>query len=134
MTRVLSTAEQADVVAERDRLAWNLPSPSASATAHAPPTPPARIGLATVPALDVNGPAQDATVQRVLDWQGFLARYYPGRRRHDLEALTGYGAYRSSEGVDVPSAGEVARVGVPEPASPESTATDSWEDEGGTAR
>ena len=46
MTRVLSTAGQADVVAERDRVAWNLPSPSASATAHAPPTPAARTHLA----------------------------------------------------------------------------------------
>jgi hypothetical protein len=134
MTRVLSTAEQADVVAERDRVAWNLPGSSARATAHAPPTPAARNGLAAVPALDIDGPAQDATVEHDLDWQGFLSRYYPGRRRHDFEALTAYGVYRSSGGVDVRPAGEVARLGESEPVPPESTATDSWEDEGGAAR
>ena len=104
MTRVLSTAEQADVVAARN-------------------------GLAAVPALDIDGPAQDATVQHDLDWQGFLSRYYPGRRRHDFEALTAYGVYRSSGGVGGRPAGDVARLG----ATPESTATDSWEDEGGAA-
>jgi hypothetical protein len=134
MTRVLSTAEQADMVAERDRVAWNLPGSLATATAHAPPTPPARNGLAAVPALDVDDLAQDATAEHDLDWQAFLSRYYPGRRRHDFEALTAYGVYRSSGGVDGRSAGEVARPGETEPASPESTATDSWEDEGGAAR
>jgi hypothetical protein len=29
-----------------------------------------------------------------LDWEEFSARYFPGRRRHDLEALTAYSAYR----------------------------------------
>ena len=125
MTRVLSTAGQADVVAERDRVAWNLPSPSASATAHAPPTPAARTHLAAVPALDVDVD---------LDWEGFLSRYYPGRRRHDFEALTAYGVYRSSGGVAVPPAGELVRLGESETVSPESTETDSWEDEGGAAQ
>jgi hypothetical protein len=134
MTRVLSTAERADEVGERDRVAWNLPGSSATATAHVPPTPPARNGRAAVPALDVDDLAQDATVQHDLDWQDFLSRYYPGRRRHDFEALTAYGVYRSSGGVDGRSAGEVARLRETEPASPESTATESWEDEGGAAR
>ena len=131
MTRVLSTAELADEVGERDRVAWNLPGSSASATARAPTTPPARNGLAAVP--DPDGSAQDATVQHDLDWHAFLARYYPGRRRHDFEALTAYGVYRSSGGAEG-SAGEVARLGETRPAAPESTATDSWEDEGGAAR
>ena len=131
MTRVLSTAEQADEVAERDRVAWNLPGSSAGATAQAPRTPPARNGLAAVPAVDIDGPAQDATAQHDLDWQGFLSRYYPGRPRHDFEALTAYRVYRSSGDVDGRSAGEAARLGEIEP---ESTATDSWEDEGGAAR
>ena len=26
-----------------------------------------------------------------LDWQAFSAAYFPGRRRHDLEALAAYG-------------------------------------------
>ena len=134
MTRVLSTAERADDVAERDRVAWNLPGSSATATAHAPPTPSARNGLAAVPALDVDDVAQDAAAEHDLDWQAFLSRYYPGRRRHDFEALTAYGVYRSSGGVDVRPAGEVARLGESELAPPESTATDSWEDEGGAAR
>jgi len=30
-----------------------------------------------------------------LDWESFHARYFPDRRRHDLEALTAYGTYRS---------------------------------------
>jgi hypothetical protein len=31
-----------------------------------------------------------------LDWQGFSGRYFPGRGRHDLEALASYAAYRLS--------------------------------------
>ena len=29
-----------------------------------------------------------------LDWDAFSARYFPGRRRHDFEAIDAYGAYR----------------------------------------
>jgi hypothetical protein len=29
-----------------------------------------------------------------LDWDAFAARYFPDRRRHDLEAVAAYGAYR----------------------------------------
>ena len=35
-----------------------------------------------------------------LDWQAFSVTYFPGRRRHDLEALTAYGAYRRSRTLD----------------------------------
>jgi hypothetical protein len=35
-----------------------------------------------------------------LDWQSFSAAYFPGRRRHDLEALTAYDFYRRSHAVD----------------------------------
>jgi hypothetical protein len=31
-----------------------------------------------------------------LDWSGFVTECFPGRRPHDLEALTAYEAYRSS--------------------------------------
>jgi hypothetical protein len=31
-----------------------------------------------------------------LDWYAFVHRYFPGRRRHDLEALKAYEAYRSA--------------------------------------
>jgi hypothetical protein len=30
-----------------------------------------------------------------LDWSAFSTRFFPGRRRHDLEALRAYGAYRN---------------------------------------
>ena len=35
-----------------------------------------------------------AGVGEKLDWDAFSARYFPGRRRHDLDAVAGYGAYR----------------------------------------
>jgi hypothetical protein len=55
-----------------------------------------------------------------LDWQAFSARYFPGRPRHDLEALTAYGAYR--------------RLRVVAPASEgTSPALEAWEDDGGPA-
>ena len=28
-----------------------------------------------------------------LDWEAFSKRYFPGRRRHDMEAVTAYAAY-----------------------------------------
>jgi hypothetical protein len=28
-----------------------------------------------------------------LDWDGFSARYFPGARRHDMEATSAYDAY-----------------------------------------
>jgi hypothetical protein len=31
-----------------------------------------------------------------LEWYAFASRYFPGRRRHDLEALKAYEAYRSA--------------------------------------
>jgi hypothetical protein len=35
-----------------------------------------------------------AGVGEKLDWDAFSARYFPGRRRHDLEAVAAYGAYK----------------------------------------
>lgn len=87
MSQVLATAERAEVAAELDRVAWNLPRR---------------------PVQGIAGPNHGATVQHGLDWQGFLALYFPGRRRHDLEALTAYGAYRSSPDVDEPDRTEGA--------------------------
>ena len=68
----------------------------------------------------------------VLDWQGFCAAYFPARRRHDLEAVAAYGAYRRSHEVGERS---------PDAAGPTtramngagSTALRDWEDEGGAA-
>lgn len=78
MTRVLTAAERARIVAERERLAWNLPRPVA-------------------PSPHVAGPiADEAPARQRLDWQSFLALYFPDRRRHDFEALAAYGEYRST--------------------------------------
>jgi hypothetical protein len=54
-----------------------------------------------------------------LEWREFSAAYFPGRRRHDMQALTAYGAYKRSQ--------------VAEPPAPEATgpALEAWEDEGG---
>ena len=31
-----------------------------------------------------------------VEWDAFSSRYFPGRRRHDLEALKAYETYRSA--------------------------------------
>jgi hypothetical protein len=61
---------------ERDRKAWNLPRPTAKPVPHGSP--------------GSTGPIAEPS----LDWQGFLAAHFPGRQRHDLEALVAYSAYR----------------------------------------
>jgi hypothetical protein len=86
MSRAVTAAGHAElsgVDRERNREAWNLPRQPAT----------------------TNG--QASAVPAGLDWQAFLARRFPGRQRHDLEALTAYGAYRSSRGV--PEGGSHAR-------------------------
>ena len=35
-----------------------------------------------------------AGVGEKLDWDAFSARYFPGRKRHDLDAVAAYGAYK----------------------------------------
>jgi hypothetical protein len=35
-----------------------------------------------------------AGVGEKLDWDAFSARYFPGRRRHDLDAVAAYGTYK----------------------------------------
>jgi hypothetical protein len=39
-------------------------------------------------------PLRAAEAAEALDWEAFSSRYFPGRRRHDMEALTAYAAYR----------------------------------------
>jgi hypothetical protein len=67
-----------------------------------------------------------AEVPGGLDWQRFRAAYFPGSRRHDLEAIAAYGAYKRVRAVE-PSSEDVeatnGRTG--------STALQGWEDEGG---
>lgn len=56
-----------------------------------------------------------------LDWQGFVARFYPTSARHDFRVLKAYDVYRKSlpaEQPDRPRDAEALRV---------------WEDEGGAA-
>jgi len=67
-----------------------------------------------------------------LDWQSFCSAYFPGRRRHDLEALIAYGAWRRSHELDARSSDEPARIEAARgQAGP--TAVHDWEDEGGAA-
>jgi len=53
-----------------------------------------------------------------IDWEGFRARFFPGYRRHDFDALAAYESYRN----DVDAAAQVAR-----------SETERWEGEGGAA-
>jgi hypothetical protein len=50
------------------------------------------------PASAIDGSVEAAPAG--LDWQAFSTRNFPRRRRHDLEALRAYGAYkeRADEG------------------------------------
>jgi hypothetical protein len=66
-----------------------------------------------------------------LDWQAFAARYFPERRRHDLEVLTAYGAYKmarrdnelSVTHENTPARSDGRKAG--------SAAVQVWEEEGG---
>ena len=65
------------------------------------------------------------------DWEGFRDRFFPGLRRHDLDALAAYESYRN----DVDGAVHVARSenaqrgkGEEPPAAAD---TERWEGEGG---
>jgi hypothetical protein len=63
----------------------------------------------------------EAETKDALDWARFTAAYFPGRRRHDMEALTAYGTYRRARvSRDRPS-GDVQQT----------AALAVWEDEGG---
>ena len=74
-----------------------------------------------------------ADVPGDLDWQTFAAANFPGRRRHDLEALAAYSVYRRSREVGERSSAEPARIEAG-PGQTGSTALHDWEDEGGAAR
>jgi hypothetical protein len=56
-----------------------------------------------------------------LDWQEFSSAHFPGRRRHDMKALTAYGAYKRLQVADEPASEEAG------------LALRAWEDEGGPA-
>lgn len=48
-------------------------------------------GLGAVRGAPLLSAAENA---EALDWDAFSNRYFPGRRRHDLEALTAYAAHK----------------------------------------
>jgi hypothetical protein len=77
--------------------------------------------------------ASSTDVPDGLDWQAFPAAYFAGRRRHDLEALGAYGAYRRSQAVDERLSEASARTEEAESGPAGSTALQDWEDEGGAA-
>ena len=39
-------------------------------------------------------PLRAAEAAEALDWEAFSNRYFPGRGRHDMEALTAYATYK----------------------------------------
>jgi hypothetical protein len=67
-----------------------------------------------------------------LDWEAFSAAYFPGQRRHDLQAISAYGTYRRSRVIDERSAQTAARLEEAEGTSAGTAAVDTWEDEGGS--
>jgi len=69
-----------------------------------------------------------------LDWQAFSAAYFPRRRRHDLEALVAYGAYRHLRIVDESSSDDADSLAEAEGDAGGAPALQAWEDEGGAAR
>jgi hypothetical protein len=83
----------------------------------------------------------------LLEWEAFTARYFPSSRRHDLDALAAYGAYRTAFAQAPPRTAPPSRRVRPTPrrrpfrsvtpaivgrkTSPASRALASWEWEGG---
>ncbi len=66
-----------------------------------------------------------------LDWRAFSAAYFPERRRHDLEAVAAYGAYRRSHSGAALSSDELVRTETGRGAAG-APALRNWEDEGGS--
>jgi hypothetical protein len=60
-----------------------------------------------------------------LDWDAFTAGFFPGRHKHDHDALVAYGAYRRGEGTPT------ANVSVADRDVEDGDALEAWEDEGG---
>lgn len=65
-----------------------------------------------------------------LDWQAFSAAYFPGRHRHDLEAMTAYSAYRRAPVVEQRTPEDADRAEQTDDTTL-SRALRTWEDEGG---
>ena len=82
----------------------------------------------------VSAVASSADAPDGLDWQTFTAAYFPGRHRHDLEAITAYAAYRRSHTLDERPSSEATRMEDAESSEAGSTGLQDWEDEGGAMR
>lgn len=111
MTRAREVVDQAVVNArewERDRKAWNLPPRPVGTDSHTSPSSPEPFRRSRRAA------SRMRHVRDGLDWQHFSHAYFPARRRHDLEALVAYAAYRRRS-----------------PEESETTSLDAWESEGG---
>ena len=76
---------------------------------------------------------KEPTMPAELDWEGFVAAYFPGSRRHDLKAISAYCAYKRSGVVDGQSPTEASVSEAAERISSRATAVEAWEDEGGAA-
>jgi hypothetical protein len=68
-----------------------------------------------------------------LDWQAFSAAYFQGSRRHNLEAIVAYGAYKRSLGAGEQQPSGAAYLNA-DAISTVAHAVDEWEDEGGASR
>jgi hypothetical protein len=68
-----------------------------------------------------------------IDWQQFLAAYFPRSGRHDLEAIVAYGAYKRSLAAGHEPERHAARLEVAEAISTEAMSLEEWEDEVGAA-
>jgi hypothetical protein len=82
----------------------------------------------------VSAVASSADAPDGLDWQTFSAARFPGRRRHDFDALTAYAAYRRSRTLDERPSRQATRMEEAESGGAGSTGLQDWEDEGGAIR
>ncbi len=73
-----------------------------------------------------------------LDWQRFSARYFAGRRRHNLEALTAYGRYRTTSDARLAPQGREptppSDARAHDAAALAAAVIQTWEAEGGSAQ
>jgi hypothetical protein len=70
-------------------------------------------------------------VEDGLDWESFVATYFPGSRRHNLKALVAYGDYKHPFRLGGERASE-ATANVEAPLV-EVSSVEAWENEGGAS-